>query len=86
MESRSFACPHCGSEHVTKLAAKHDRAMRPFKDGDTEPATTYAFQCQCGVGFTVTIRESEESRERAGELSRVASRQVSAARSEAGSW
>ena len=58
-----FACPKCGSEHVSKLAEKHDRCLKAFHEGEeTEPATTYAFQCECGVAFTVMVRDREHAR------------------------
>jgi hypothetical protein len=42
---------------------RHDRCLKAVPEGDeTEPATTYAFQCECGVAFTVTVRDREHAR------------------------
>ena len=60
MERPSVACPACGGTNLQQLAVKHDRCLKPFSEGDeTDPATYYAFQCECGTGFTVTVRQSE---------------------------
>lgn len=65
MECPSVACPACGSTNLQQLAVKHDRCLKPFSEGEeTEPATSYAFQCECGVAFTATVRESEAGRQR----------------------
>jgi hypothetical protein len=59
VERPSFPCPYCGSKNVKVLSSKHDRCFKPFTDGDvseTEPAITYALQCECGIAFTETVR------------------------------
>jgi hypothetical protein len=62
-------CPTCGSKNVTLIGSHNERCCKPFTDGgasESEPAVTYAFQCECGVGFTETVRESELGKHRAG--------------------
>jgi hypothetical protein len=43
---------------------KRDRSLMWFAAGEneSEPSITYALQCECGVAFTETVRQSEDAK------------------------
>ena len=74
MERPLFSCPQFGNTKLQQLGVKRDRSYTHFADdghGESEPSTTFAFQCECGVAFTETVRERQRALGPAHENSRV---------------
>jgi hypothetical protein len=64
MQRPRFACPQCGNTDLRLLGVKRDRSLIRFAIGEneSEPSTSYALQCECGVAFTETVRQSEDAK------------------------
>jgi hypothetical protein len=62
MPTPHVKCPTCGSEKVALIQAADSSAAPKNGDGAPEAVVHYAFQCECGVGFTHTVkREATKS-------------------------
>jgi hypothetical protein len=54
MVNPAARCPRCGSTNVTLCgkSTEYGPEMRPGQPLEERERTTYAYKCECGLGFT----------------------------------
>ena len=70
MTSQGIRCPKCGSTSVKQVASHRESPLGVTGDTpDSARATTrYVYQCDCGLAFTLSVKEDSPPNPGAGPI------------------